>query len=87
MSNTMTMKVGQRGVVTLPQSVRDSYGLHPGDELAIVDLEGSLLVTPKTSEIDAIADRIEARFNGEDRSLEGMLKAVREERESYGRKA
>lgn len=84
MKNSMTMRVGQRGVVTLPQSVRETYGLQPGAELAMIDLGGSLLVTPKASEIDTIADRLSSRFKGEDRTLEAMLKTVREERERYG---
>ena len=85
MKSSMMLKVGQRGVVTLPQSVRESYGLQDGDELTLIDLGGSLLVTPRASEIDAIADRLTARLKTEDRSLEVMLKTVREERERYGR--
>jgi AbrB family looped-hinge helix DNA binding protein len=58
MSGTMTVQIAQRGVVTLPKSIREAYGLQPGDTLTLLELGGVLLLSPRCSEVDALADRI-----------------------------
>jgi len=79
-SDTITVRVAQRGVVTLPKSIREAYGLQPGDTLTLLDLGGALLLSPRRSEVDTLADRITQALIGRGETLESMLHALREER-------
>ena len=83
MSDTITVQVAQRGVVTLPKSIREAYGLQPGDTLTLLDLGGVLLLSPRRSEIDTLADRITQALTERGETLESMLHVLREERERY----
>lgn len=83
MSDTITVQVAQRGVVTLPKSIRDAYGLQPGDTLTLLDLGGVLLLSLHRSEIDTLANRITQALTERGETLESMLHALREERERY----
>lgn len=77
----VSVQLAQRGQFTLPKSLRDAYGLEPGDWLTLLDLGGVFVLTPRVSEIDAIADRIAAQWTEDGQTLETMLAALREERE------
>jgi len=83
LSDTITVRVSQRGVVTLPRSIREAYGLQPGDTLTLLDLGGVLLLSPRRSEVDALADRITQALTERGETLESMLHTLREERERY----
>jgi bifunctional DNA-binding transcriptional regulator/antitoxin component of YhaV-PrlF toxin-antitoxin module len=83
MSDVITLRLAQRGVVTLPKSLRDSYDLREGDSLTLLDLGGVFVLTPRHLEIDRLADRIRERLVEEGETLESMLQALREERERY----
>lgn len=84
--DSAVLTMGQRGVLTVPKEIRKAYHLEAGDELTLLDLGGAFVITPRRSEIDALADRMAQGLRGKDESLEGMLKAVREERERYGKR-
>ncbi|NIO71469.1 MAG: AbrB/MazE/SpoVT family DNA-binding domain-containing protein, partial [Anaerolineae bacterium] len=79
MSDTITVRVAQRGVVTLPKSIREAYGLQPGDTLTLLDLGGVLLLSPRRSEVDTLADRITQALTERGEKLESMLHTLREE--------
>jgi len=83
MSDAMTVQIGQRGVVTLPKELRESYNLRPGDSLTILDLGGVFALSPRRSEVDALADRIAQALTAKGETLETMLQTLREERERY----
>ncbi len=42
-TDTYTIQIRQRGVVTLPNALREAYGLGEDDVLTLVDLGGHLL--------------------------------------------
>jgi bifunctional DNA-binding transcriptional regulator/antitoxin component of YhaV-PrlF toxin-antitoxin module len=84
MTDTTVIRVAQRGVVTLPKSLREAYGLEAGDLLTVLDLGGVFVLSPRESEINALADRISKGFEAKGETLEGMLQVLREERENYG---
>ena len=86
MSGSAALKMGQRGVVTLPKDLREQYHLEAGDDLTLLDLGGAFVLSPRRSEIDDLAERISRALARKGESLQGMLKVVREEREKYGRK-
>jgi AbrB family looped-hinge helix DNA binding protein len=76
----MDLQMAQRGVITIPKSLRESYGLQPGDTFTLIDLGGVFVLSPRRSEIDAIADKIAGQWAEDGETLETMLQALREER-------
>jgi bifunctional DNA-binding transcriptional regulator/antitoxin component of YhaV-PrlF toxin-antitoxin module len=83
MSDTITVRMAQRGVVTLPKSLRQSYKLRPGDNFTLLDLGGVFVLSPRRSEVDSLADRLAQALTERGETLETMLQALREERERY----
>lgn len=83
MTDTKVIRVAQRGVVTLPKSLREAYGLEAGDLLTVLDLGGVFVFSPRQTEIDALADRITKSLEAKGETLESMLQVLREERENY----
>ena len=84
MSDAVTVQMTQRGVVILPKALRERYKLRPGDRFTLLDLGGIFVLTPRRSEIDALADRITQDLTERGETLETMLQVLREERERYG---
>ena len=58
MSDTTTVRMAQRGVVTLPKVLRENYNLRPGDDFTLLDLGGVFVLSPRRSEVDSLADRL-----------------------------
>ena len=83
MSDTVTVQMAQRGVVTLPKALRERYNLKPGDRFTLLDLGGVFVLTPHRSEIDALADRLTQALTERGETLETMLQVLREERKRY----
>ena len=77
---SITLQMAQRGIITIPKSLRESYGINPGDSFTLIDLDGVFVLSHSRSEIDAIADRVATQWAEDGTSLETMLKALREER-------
>ncbi len=83
MADTMTVQLAQRGVLTLPKSLRESYNLQPGDSFTLLDLGGVFVLSPLHSEIDALAERLTYALTEHGETLETVLQALPEEREGY----
>ena len=83
MSDTTTVRMAQRGVVTLPKILRENYNLQPGDDLTLLDLGGVFVLSPRRSEVDSLANRLTQALTERGQTLETMLQALREERERY----
>lgn len=83
MPDTMTVQLVQEGAVKLPQTWRESYNLRPGDRLTLLDLGGVFVLSPRRSEIDALAERLSQTLIERGETLESMQQALREERERY----
>jgi len=84
MMTSINVQMAQRGVITIPKSLRESYGMRPGDTLTLIDLDGVFVLSPRKSEIDAIADKIAEEWTADGETLESMLQALREERDRLG---
>jgi bifunctional DNA-binding transcriptional regulator/antitoxin component of YhaV-PrlF toxin-antitoxin module len=84
MTASSVIKLAQRGVITLPKSLRKAYDLNTGDLLTLHDLGGVFVLSPEKSEIDGLTDRMRRTMEEDGQSLESMLQVLREERESYG---
>jgi len=80
----INLQMAQRGVITIPKSLRESYGLQPGDIFSLIDLGGVFVLSPRQSEIDTIAEKIAEQWTEDGETLETMLQALREERDRCG---
>ncbi len=80
-----TVRVTQRGAVTFPKALRESCGVRPGDALTLLDIGGVFVLSPRRSEVDALADRLAEEWQGRGETLESMLQALGEERERHGK--
>ncbi|NPA91739.1 MAG: AbrB/MazE/SpoVT family DNA-binding domain-containing protein [Chloroflexi bacterium] len=78
------IRLSRRGVLTLPKPIREKYHLREGDVLTLIDLDGVLLLSPRQTRIDALADRIARELQAQGETLESMLRALRQERERHG---
>jgi len=81
----ITLQVAQRGLITLPKSLREAYGIEAGDTLTLLDLGGVFVLAPRPSEVEVLAEQLAAEWKGRGETLQSMLQALREERERYGR--
>ena len=84
MQDTMTVKIAQRGAVVIPQKLRQAYNLKTGDTLTLLDLGGVFVLSRRSSEVDAIANKITSQLVERGETLEGMMRTLREARERYG---
>ena len=81
---SITLQIARRGIITIPKTLRDSYGIQPGDTFTLLDLGGVFVLNPKRSEIDTIAGKVAAQWTEDGQTLETMLAALRAEREGRG---
>ena len=86
MRDTLTVNITQRGVLTLPKSIRNRYKLKPGDSLTLLDVDGILILSPLRSEIDLLADRISKTLIEKGETLDSVLCTLREERDKSAKK-
>ncbi|MEX0599493.1 MAG: AbrB/MazE/SpoVT family DNA-binding domain-containing protein, partial [Rhodothermales bacterium] len=54
-----TIQLRKRGVLTLPKEMRERYGLHEGDALQVIDLDGVFVLTPMVPMVPELAREIE----------------------------
>jgi bifunctional DNA-binding transcriptional regulator/antitoxin component of YhaV-PrlF toxin-antitoxin module len=82
----MNIQLRRKGILTLPISLRRKYGLDENDVFTLEDLgNGSFLLIPQVSDVARLGDRVAEVMAEEEVSLETMLEALDEERESYYR--
>jgi bifunctional DNA-binding transcriptional regulator/antitoxin component of YhaV-PrlF toxin-antitoxin module len=82
--DSATVQMAKRGVITIPQTLREAYGMQPGDTFTLLDLGGVFVLSPRRSEVDFLAERIGAQWAEKGETLETMLQALREERDRRG---
>jgi AbrB family looped-hinge helix DNA binding protein len=75
-----TVQVRQRGTLTLPAELREQYGIHPGDTFRLVDLNGTMVLTPMVPELAREIERIRLEAG---LSIEELLVGLREQRARY----
>jgi AbrB family looped-hinge helix DNA binding protein len=78
-----TVRVRDRGVLTLPSDLRDKYNIQPGDTFQLVDLDGVFVLTPMVPLVPELAREIEKARIEAGLSTEELLAALREQRERY----
>jgi bifunctional DNA-binding transcriptional regulator/antitoxin component of YhaV-PrlF toxin-antitoxin module len=81
-----TIQLRDKGVITLPMTLRRKYSLRTGDVFAVSDLgEGVFMITPKTSRVAALGDKVADILQAEGVTVEEMLEGLDAERERYYR--
>jgi bifunctional DNA-binding transcriptional regulator/antitoxin component of YhaV-PrlF toxin-antitoxin module len=78
-----TVTVRERGVLTLPASVRERHGIAAGDSYRLLDLGGVLVLTPMVPIVPELAREIERARLEAGLKTDDLLRALREERERY----
>jgi len=78
-----TIRVRQRGTLTLPVNLRDKYGIEPGDTFRLVDLDGVFVLTPMVPLVPELAREIERLRWEAGLSTEELLANLREQRARY----
>lgn len=83
-NNTFQVQVVQRGIITLPKELREHNQIEEGDTLTFIDLgDGVVVMSPKRSRVDEIADKLARQWQDSGESLESMLNTLREVRADY----
>ncbi len=86
----VVVQIRQRGTLTLPASLRERYGIEPGDTFRVVDLDGVFVLTPMAPMVPELAREIERLRLEAGLDTAELLRTLREERakyvaETYGR--
>ncbi|MFC2046183.1 hypothetical protein ACFLTC_01505 [Chloroflexota bacterium] len=84
--SAVNIQLRRKGIFTLPVSLRRKYDLDENDVFTLEDLgDGSFLLIPRVSKVSRLGDRVAEAMAEEGVSLEDMLEALDEERETYYR--
>ena len=87
MNNIYKVQVVRRGLITLPKELRDQSHINEGDTLTLIDLgDGVVVMSPRRSRVDEIADKLAKEWRDSGETLESMLTTLREVRADYDSK-
>ena len=87
MTNTFQVQVVRRGIITIPKELREHNNIEEGDTLTLIDLgDGVVVMSPRRSRVDEIADKLAREWQDSGESLESMLSTLREVRAEYDTK-
>ena len=79
-AESRSVKLRNRGVLTLPKSLRDKYDLGEGDALHLVDVGGAFVLTPMQPMVPSLSRKIEEVREESGLSIEGLLTRLQEGR-------
>ena len=80
------VQVRGKGAITLPAEMRRAYQVDEGDVFTVTALgDGAFLLTPQVSKVQQLGQRITDEMVRSGVSLEDLLAALDEERETYYR--
>ena len=85
-----TVRIRERGQVTIPSSYRKDLGLAENDSLNVVKIDEMLILTPRRPFGDATAKKVEAAMKRKGVSLDDLLADLKDQRrkhvrETYGK--
>ena len=80
MQTAFTVRVRERGQITLPQSVRNSLAVDTGDTLNLVQIDDILLLSPRQTMIPKLSQEFTELMHEEGVSLAELLQGLEEER-------
>ena len=77
------VQVRKRGVITLPNSLREKYQIKEGETFRVVDVDGAFILTSMTPMVAELAREIERMRIEAGLTTEDLLSSLREQRERY----
>jgi bifunctional DNA-binding transcriptional regulator/antitoxin component of YhaV-PrlF toxin-antitoxin module len=80
MKTVTTIQVRERGVITLPNEVRERHGITAGDAYQLIDLDGVLVLTPMRPLLPELAAEIARLLDEAGADLTDLLAGLRAER-------
>ncbi len=80
-----TVQIRQRGTLTLPAKLRAKYRLDEGDSLTVLDLEGSILLSPTVPVVPKLAAEIERLRRDAGFEVEDLFTSSASQRMKRGR--
>lgn len=78
-----TVQVRKRGVITLPNALREKYKIEEGETFRVLDLDGVFILTPLAPMVPELAREIERVRIEAGLTTEELLASLREQRERY----
>ena len=75
-----TVRLRERGQITLPQSVRNNLAVDTGDTLNLVQIDDILLLSPRQTMIPKLSQEFTELMKEEGISLAELLQGLEEER-------
>lgn len=72
--NTATIKLRERGQLTLPKSLRDALHLETGDALRAVKIANAIVLTPRRMDLDAPRKQMQKLIKQHGVSAEELLR-------------
>ncbi|MCB0202473.1 MAG: AbrB/MazE/SpoVT family DNA-binding domain-containing protein [Anaerolineae bacterium] len=75
-----TVRLRERGQITLPQSVRNNLAVDTGDTLNLVQIDDILLLSPRQTMIPKLSQEFTELMEEEGVSLAELLQGLEEER-------
>lgn len=84
MNNTFQVQVVRRGIITLPKELREHNNIEEGDMMTLIDIgDGVVIMSPRRSRVDEIANKLAREWQDSGETLESMLTTLREVRAEY----
>jgi len=81
-----TIRLREKGVLTLPVGLRRKYSLRAGDVFSLIELgEGAFVFSPHTPKLAMLGDKVGELLQEQGVSVDQMLLALEEEREQLYR--
>ena len=78
---TYTVRLRERGQVTIPRLVREKLSAGEGDLLTLVQFDDLMLLTPRQPRVPALTEKFTAAMEEAQVTLADLLTALAEERE------
>jgi bifunctional DNA-binding transcriptional regulator/antitoxin component of YhaV-PrlF toxin-antitoxin module len=78
-----TVQVRKRGVITLPNALREKYKIEEGETFRILDVDGVFILTPMAPMVPALAREIERARIEAGLTTDDLLASLRQQRERY----
>ncbi len=80
-----TVRIRERGQVTIPSSFRKDLGLGENDTLNMVKIDEMLILTPRKPFGDAVARKVESAMRRKGLTLDDLLANLKDQRRKYSR--
>lgn len=76
---TTAIRLRKRGIITLPVTIREKYGLEEGDPLTLIDLGEGVFLSPRRSLLPKLAQEIERLREEDGVSTEELIAGLAEQ--------